>query len=117
MKYYRITLSSKIANIKEGLFPNDEERGRFCGYGILNVAIPNTLSTISDMAFYECKDIQSITVGNTTYRRPEGKDEVPIKLNGKTVIEKIGTEEADCTILPFELSMPLCPEDMVSPNQ
>ena len=113
MKYYRITLSSKISKIKEGLFLEKAESGATCSNSVLGVSIPSSLSAISDMAFFECKNIESIAVGDTTYKRPEGANEIAIKIGGNTVIEKINSEP-DCTVLPFELSMPLCPEDMVS---
>ena len=115
MKYYRITFSSKIASINGELFPKTEGSATTCGDKIVSIGIPGSISAISDMAVYECKDIETISVGGVTYRRPDGANEIAIKINGgkKTVIEKINTE-VDCTVLPFELSTPLCPEDMAS---
>ena len=112
MNYYRITLSSKIATIKDGLVKGGEDSPG-CSKSIIGISIPNTLSSISNMAVYECQNIKSISVGDTTYVRPKGVNEIAIKVANKTVVEKI-VEKIDtgCTVLPFELDTPLCPEDM-----
>jgi hypothetical protein len=110
-KYYKITFSSKIDKIKDGVINSSGQDGARCSLSTVGVAIPSTISEISDMAFYECENIQSIKVNKQVYNRPEGTFEIPIRLNGQTIIEKIKEREGECTVFPFELKMPLCPEE------
>lgn len=112
-RHYRITFSSKIDDIKDNMIRSSEESGATCSKIAVGVTIPTTLSKISEKAFYECENLKSITVGKQVFNRPEGTFEIPIRLNGKTVIEKIKESEEICTVFPFELKTPLCPEEMI----
>ncbi len=111
-RYYKITFSSKINNIKDNVIGGSGESASSCSIMAVGAAIPDSISTISEKAFYECQYLQSITVGKQVFNRPEGRFEIPIRLNGITIIEKIKeNKEEDCTIFPFELKKPLCPEE------
>ncbi len=111
-RYYKITFSSKIDNIKDNVVNSSGDSASVCSLNVIGVTIPSTMSKISENAFYECENLQSITVGKQVYNRPEGTFEIPIRLNGQTIIEKIKEKkEEECTVFPFELKTPLCPEE------
>lgn len=111
MKYYKITFSSKIDKIGENLVLAGNAHAYTCANRVIGLSIPATLSSISEMAVYDCQNIQSISVGDTTYLRPEGMNEIAIRIKGGKYTEKIKEFEEECTVLPFKLVMPLCPED------
>jgi hypothetical protein len=109
-RYYKITFSSKINDIKDNIINSSGSSASVCSNIAIGVTIPTTISSISETAFYECENLQTITVGKQTFNRPEGYNEIPIRLNGQTITEKI-KEKVECTVFPFELKTPLCPED------
>lgn len=111
-RYYKITFSSKINSIKDNVIGGSGESASNCSFMVVGAAIPDSISTISENAFYECQNLQSITVGKQVFNRPEGSFEIPIRLNGITIIEKLREKkEEECTVLPFKLKMPLCEEE------
>lgn len=113
-RYYKIIFSSKIGKINENVIKSGSTIASTCSNSVVSVSIPNTLSNISENAFYECENLKSITVGKQVFNRQEGAFEIPIRLNGRTIIEKIKEQkEEDCTIFPFKLQKPLCPEEEV----
>jgi len=110
-RYYKITFSSKINNINDNVIGGSGESASNCSHMVVGAAIPDSISTISENAFYESQNLQSITVGKQVFNRPEGRFEIPIRLNGITITEKLREKEEDCTVFPFKLKTPLCPED------
>lgn len=112
-RYYRVIFSSKIDKIGENVINSGSTEVSTCSNNVVSVAIPSTIYSISENAFYNCENLKSIAVDKQVYNRLEGAYEIPIRLNGKTIIEKIKeSKEEDCTVFPFELKKPLCPEDI-----
>ena len=111
-RYYKITFSSKINDIKDNVIVGSGESASNCSLMVVGAAIPDSISTISENAFYECQNLQSIAVGKQVFKRPEGRFEIPIRLNGATIVEKIREKkEEECTVFPFKLKTPLCEEE------
>lgn len=111
-RHYRVIFSSKIDKIGDNVIKSGGTSASTCSNNVASVSIPTTLSTISENAFYECENLKSICVGKQVFNRLDGAYEIPIRLNGRTIIEKIKEPEDDCTIFPFVLKKPLCPEEL-----
>lgn len=89
--------STLVAACKATVITKDIGRlgdGCFCGINIHSLRIPKTLKEVSGQAFYECDEIDEITVEpkNPYYTSPEGSN-VLLTKDGKTLVLGCRTSE------------------------